>query len=88
MMKIMLRKRSAQLLLLGALTLAIGGVTFSTPASGAPVVSGPMANSAVKGLIRADLIRAEIVTFAGDQVGVLGVALDVRGDEGAAGHDA
>jgi|GEM_PF-926260 hypothetical protein len=83
MMKIMLRKRSAQLLLLGALTLAIGGVTFSTPASGAPVVSGPMANSAVKGLIRADLIRAEIVTFAGDQVGdnwvYRGVVRKVRG---------
>jgi hypothetical protein len=54
MVKIMLRKRSAQLLLLGALTLAIGGVTLPTPASGAPVVSGPMANRAVKGLIRAD----------------------------------
>jgi hypothetical protein len=88
MMKIMLRKRSAQLLLLGALTLAIGGVTFSTPASGAPVVSGPMANSAVKGLIRADLIRAEIVTFAGDQVGdnwvYRGVVRKVRGRQQSA----
>lgn len=79
----MRRKRPAQLLLLGALALVIGGVALSTPASGAPVVSGPMANKAVKGLIRADLVRAEIVTFAGDQVGdnrvYRGVVRKVRG---------
>lgn len=83
MVKIMRRKRPAQLLLLGALALAIGGVTLSTPALGASVVSGPLANGAVKGLIRADLVRAEIVTFAGDQVGdnwvYRGVVRKVRG---------
>jgi hypothetical protein len=65
----MRRKQPAQLLLLVALALVIGGVTLSTPASGAPVISGLKANRAVRALVRPDLVRAEIVTYSAGVVG-------------------
>lgn len=65
----MRRKQPAQLLLLVALALVIGGVTLSTPASGAPVISGLKANRAVRALVRPDLVRAEIVTYGAGVVG-------------------
>lgn len=65
----MRRKQPAQLFLLVALVVTIGGVTLSTPASGAPAISDQKANKAVKALIRPSLIRAEIVTFSSGEVG-------------------
>ena len=72
----MRRKQPAQLLILVALVVTIGGVTLSSPASGAPAVSDRNANKALKALIRPDLIRAEIVTFSNGEVG------DYRVDRG------
>ncbi|MHB8060521.1 MAG: hypothetical protein ACYDHO_06785 [Gaiellaceae bacterium] len=72
----MRRRQPKQLLLLVALALVIGGVTLSTPASSAPVISGKKANQAVRALIRSDLIRAEIVTYDAGTVG------DYRVDRG------
>lgn len=58
-----------KLLLVCALALTIGGVAFSTPASGAPTISGQKASKAIKALVRPDLIRAEIVTYSGGEIG-------------------
>lgn len=58
-----------KLLLVFALALTIGGVTLSTPASGAPTISDQKANKAVKALVRPNLIRAEIVTYSGGEIG-------------------
>ncbi len=65
----MRRKQSAQLLLLAALVVTIGGVALSSSASGARTAPGQKANKAVKALVRPALIRAEIVTFRGGEVG-------------------
>jgi len=63
------RKRPAQLLLLVALAVVIGGVTLSSPASGAPASFNQKANRAVRDLVSPNLIRAEIVTFSAGEVG-------------------
>jgi hypothetical protein len=65
----MRRKRSGQLVLLVTLAATIGGVTLSSPASGAPMISDIRANRAVRALIRPDLIRAEIVVYGDGGVG-------------------
>ena len=65
----MRRKQPVRLILLVALVVSIGGVTLSSPASGAPTLFDQRAaNQAVKALIRPDLIRSEIVTFNSGQV--------------------
>jgi len=58
-----------KLLLLFVLALTIGGVILSTPASGAPTISDQKANKAVKALVQPSLIRAEIVTYSGGEIG-------------------
>lgn len=65
----MRRKQPAQLFLLVALVATIGGITLSTPASSAPVISDQKADKAVKALVHPSLIRAEIVTFSAGEVG-------------------
>ena len=79
----MRHKQSAHYLLLVALVLTIGGVALSSSASAAPAFSENRANLAVKALIRTDLIRTEIVTFDGVEVGdymvYRGVVRKVRG---------
>jgi hypothetical protein len=72
----MRRKQPAQLLLLVALVATIGGAMLLSPASAAPLVSAQRATIAVRGLIRPDLVRAEIVTFNTGEVG------DYRVDRG------
>jgi hypothetical protein len=73
----MRRKQPTQLLLIAALALVLGGVILSAPASGAPLIVGQKAaNRAVRGLIRSDLVRAEIVTYDTGEVG------DYRVDRG------
>ena len=82
-MRTLRHKQPAHYLLLAALVLTIGGVALSSPASGAPAFSEIRANRAVKALIRSDLIRAEIVTYDGVEVGDVmvyrGVVRKVRG---------
>lgn len=77
------RRQPAQLLLIVAFIVTIGGVILSSPASGAPVISGQRANRAVKDLVGPGLIRAEIVTFNAGEVGVYsvdrGVVRKIRG---------
>jgi hypothetical protein len=69
----MRRKQPAQFLLLVALVVTIGGATLASPlasqASGTLVISDLRSNMAVKALIRADLIRTEIVTLNSGVVG-------------------
>jgi hypothetical protein len=64
----MLRNRPAQLALLTALVVALGGVAFSSPASSASASSSQHANQAVKALVRTGLVRAEIVTLGAGKV--------------------
>ena len=79
----MRHKQPAHYFLVVSLVVTIGGVALSSPASGASAFSENRANQAVKALIRSDLIRAEIVTYDGVEVGddmvYRGVVRKVRG---------
>ncbi|MGC9974498.1 MAG: hypothetical protein ABSC36_03800 [Gaiellaceae bacterium] len=79
----MRRNRPTQLALLTALIVAIGAAAFSSPASGAPTITGQNVNRTAKALVLSGLVRAEIVTLSAGRVNdyriYRGVVQNMRG---------